>query len=106
MNKQNIADHFTKILAELINVDEKEITADTDIILDLEADELDMIELTMAVEEEFNLEISDEDLTGSNRDKGGLWRTRRSAKDLLDIEAYQLRRVGQWVTYITKKVQE
>ncbi len=50
-----------KIVAEQLNVDESEITLDSSFIDDLGADSLDTVELVMAFEEEFGLEISDED---------------------------------------------
>jgi acyl carrier protein len=51
-----------KIVAEQLNVpDENDITLESSFIDDLGADSLDTVELVMAFEEEFNLEISDED---------------------------------------------
>ena len=50
-----------KIVAEQLNVDESEITMDSSFIDDLGADSLDTVELVMALEEEFGVEISDED---------------------------------------------
>jgi acyl carrier protein len=51
-----------KIVAEQLNVpDESDITLESSFIDDLGADSLDTVELVMAFEEEFNLEISDED---------------------------------------------
>lgn len=49
------------ITAEQLDCDESEITMDTSFINDLEADSLSMVELMMALEEEFDVEISDED---------------------------------------------
>jgi acyl carrier protein len=52
-----------KLIAEQFMVDEQEITADTSFIDDLGADSLDIVELTMAIEEEFDIsEIDDNDL--------------------------------------------
>ena len=49
------------IIAEQRGVDEKEVTESASFIDDLGADSLDTVELVMAFEEEFDLEISDED---------------------------------------------
>mgnify|MGYP004744601139 CR=1 FL=1 len=50
-----------KIIAEQLGIDESEITEDSDIINDLGADSLDTVELIMALEEEYDIEIPDED---------------------------------------------
>lgn len=50
-----------KIVAEQLNVDEKEVKLESSFIDDLGADSLDTVELVMAFEEEFGIEISDED---------------------------------------------
>ena len=51
-----------KIIAEVLNVDEEEITMDTTFVDDLGADSLDLFELVMAFEEEYGVEIPSEDL--------------------------------------------
>ena len=63
------------IIVELLGVDEDEITMNARFREDLEADSLDLVELIMAFEEEFEGEISDE-------------------------EAQQITTVGEAVTYI------
>ena len=50
-----------KIVIEQLSVDEKEVTPQAAFQTDLGADSLDTVELVMALEEEFNVEISDED---------------------------------------------
>lgn len=50
-----------KIVAEQLNVEEGEINADSSFVDDLGADSLDTVELVMAFEEEFGVEIPDED---------------------------------------------
>ncbi|MDI6715920.1 MAG: acyl carrier protein [Actinomycetota bacterium] len=55
---------FTKvrdIIAEQLGVDESEISPTTSFVEDLGADSLDLVELIMAMEEEFDIEIPDED---------------------------------------------
>lgn len=49
------------IIVEQLGVDESEVTKEAHFIDDLGADSLDTVELVMALEEEFGIEISDED---------------------------------------------
>lgn len=46
-----------KIIAEVLNVDEDEITMETTFIDDLGADSLDVFQIIMGIEEEFDIEI-------------------------------------------------
>ena len=57
----DILDRVTDIVVEELAVDEEEVTAEASFIDDLGADSLDVVELIMAFEEEFDLEIPDED---------------------------------------------
>ena len=50
-----------KIIAEVLNVDEEEITMDTTFVDDLEADSLDIFQIIMGLEEEFDIEIANEE---------------------------------------------
>lgn len=50
-----------EIVAEQLGVDEEEVVLDASFIEDLGADSLDIVELIMALEEEFDMEIPDED---------------------------------------------
>lgn len=50
------------VIAEKLNVDEADITESTSFKEDLDADSLDLFEMVMALEEEFDLEIPSEDL--------------------------------------------
>ena len=50
------------ILAEQFDVDEDKITVDTDLQEDLGADSLDVVDLIMSLEEEFDIEIPDEEI--------------------------------------------
>ncbi len=49
------------IVADQLNIDKKNVTLDASFVEDLGADSLDVVELVMALEEEFNIEIPDED---------------------------------------------
>lgn len=57
----NIEQRVKRIIAEQLEVDEGEIRNDASFVEDLKADSLDTVELVMALEEEFNAEIPDED---------------------------------------------
>ncbi|MAW64371.1 MAG: acyl carrier protein [Acidobacteria bacterium] len=56
-----VAEKVRGIIVEQLGVDEEEVTSDASFVDDLGADSLDTVELVMAFEEEFNLEIPDED---------------------------------------------
>ncbi|MDD4002698.1 MAG: acyl carrier protein [Clostridia bacterium] len=53
-------DKVKKMLAEQLNIEEDKITADSDIINDLKADSLDVFQMLMGLEEEFNITVPDE----------------------------------------------
>jgi len=57
----DVADRVKKIVVEHLGVEADKVTEDASFIDDLGADSLDTVELVMALEEEFGLEISDED---------------------------------------------
>ena len=54
-------ERINEIIMEQLGVDEDQITPDASFIDDLGADSLDTVELVMAFEEEFDIEIPDED---------------------------------------------
>jgi len=56
-----VADKVKSIIVEQLGVDEEEVTPDASFVDDLGADSLDTVELVMALEEAFKIEISDED---------------------------------------------
>lgn len=58
---QPTEDRVKKILIEHLGVDQEKVTRDANLQDDLEADSLDMVELVMAFEEEFQVEITDDD---------------------------------------------
>jgi acyl carrier protein len=56
-----VEDKVKKIIIDQLGVDEAEVTPEAKFIDDLGADSLDTVELVMALEEEFGIEIPDED---------------------------------------------
>ena len=61
MTEQEVYEKVKGIIVELLGVDVAKVTAEARFREDLEADSLDLVELIMAFEEEFNEEIPDED---------------------------------------------
>jgi len=57
----DILSKVKEIVVEQLGVDEEEVTEQASFVDDLGADSLDIVELIMALEEEFDLEIPDED---------------------------------------------
>ncbi|MBL1175425.1 acyl carrier protein [Pantanalinema sp. GBBB05] len=60
MSDTDIFDKVQKIVAEQLGVDASEVTPQASFANDLGADSLDTVELVMALEEEFDIEIPDE----------------------------------------------
>ena len=56
-----VEERVKKIIAEQLGVEEDEVTPEASFVEDLGADSLDTVELVMALEEEFGIEIPDED---------------------------------------------
>jgi len=56
-----VSDKVKSIIVEQLGVDEEEVTPDASFVDDLGADSLDTVELVMAFEEEFGIELPDED---------------------------------------------
>jgi len=76
----DISEKVKKILADQLNIEAADLTDDTTFD-DLNADSLDVVEIIMALEEEFNLEIPDE-------------------------EAERIKNVGDVVEYVISKVED
>ena len=57
----NNADRVKKIIVSQLNVSEEQVTPEASFIDDLGADSLDQVELVMALEEEFDTEIPEEE---------------------------------------------
>jgi acyl carrier protein len=77
--KSNVAEKIKQIVSEQLGVDEGEVTPTASFVDDLGADSLDTVELVMAFEEAFEIEIPDED-------------------------AEKIRTVQDAITYVTKKL--
>lgn len=61
MSTENVADKVKQIIIDQLGVNEDEVKEESSFIDDLGADSLDTVELVMAFEEEFDLEIPDEE---------------------------------------------
>lgn len=61
MNQEEIFEKVKKIIVEQLGVAETSVTMEASFIDDLGADSLDIVELVMALEEEFDIEIPDSD---------------------------------------------
>jgi acyl carrier protein len=80
MKKEEILSKVKAVVAEKLNVGEDQVTEEAKFVEDLGADSLDQVELIMALEDEFELKIPEE-------------------------EAEKLTTVGSAVDYVLKKVQ-
>ena len=58
---ENLEQRVKKIVAEQLGVNEADVKSESSFVNDLGADSLDTVELVMALEEEFEIEIPDED---------------------------------------------
>ena len=56
----SVFEKLQKIISEQLEIDEDDITPDSDIVDDLGADSLDIVDLVMSIEDEFQVEIPDE----------------------------------------------
>jgi acyl carrier protein len=61
MSDTNIDTKVIKIVSEQLGVEEEKVTAESSFVDDLGADSLDTVELVMAFEEQFDVEIPDEE---------------------------------------------
>jgi len=75
-----VADKVKEIIVEGLGVDEEEVTPDASFVDDLGADSLDIVELVMAFEEHFGIEIPDEDAEKITRVKKRSSTSRRTPR--------------------------
>ncbi len=61
MSTEAIEEKVKSIIVDQLGVDEKDVVPDASFVDDLGADSLDTVELVMALEEEFGMEIDDKD---------------------------------------------
>ncbi|MFT8871393.1 MAG: acyl carrier protein [Sporolactobacillus sp.] len=61
MAEADVLERVKKIVVDRLGVDEADVKPEASFKEDLDADSLDIVELVMELEDEFNLEISDED---------------------------------------------
>ena len=61
MDVETIEQRIRPLIAEQLGVEESKVTRNASFVDDLNADSLDLVEMIMSLEEEFKLEISDED---------------------------------------------
>lgn len=61
MSSNSVFDRVRNVVAEQLGVDPEKVTPDAEFVQDLNADSLDLVELIMQLEEEFSVEISDEE---------------------------------------------
>jgi acyl carrier protein len=61
MDMAAMKDKIVEIIANQLGIDHGDVTPEASVVDDLGADSLDVVELVMALEEEFNLEIPDEE---------------------------------------------
>ena len=65
MSEDNFA-RFQKCAVEVLSVDLAQVTPEANFADDLDADSLDLVELVMALEEEFSVTVEEEELEGIN----------------------------------------
>ena len=61
MKKEEILSRLKEIIVDRLDVEEDQIVPEASFVEDLGADSLDIVELIMGIEEEFDIEIPDED---------------------------------------------
>src|SRR5713226_10476495 len=90
-----VEERVKQIIVDELGVDEGEVTANARFIDDLGADSLDTVELVMRFEEEFNIEISDEDAEKI-----------QSVRDAIDyIEKHSKLAAGRWLLILEVRLE-
>ncbi len=57
-----VFEHIQQILMDQLDLDRDDITMESDIVEDLEADSLDVVDLVMTIEDEYDLEVPDDQI--------------------------------------------
>ncbi|HHY34507.1 MAG TPA: acyl carrier protein [Firmicutes bacterium] len=81
VSADEIFERIKKIIVEQLGVDESSVTMDASFIDDLGADSLEIVDLIMAMEGEFNLSIPDEDAENLSTVRDAVEYIRRHSKD-------------------------
>ncbi|MBE3518990.1 MAG: acyl carrier protein [Firmicutes bacterium] len=81
VSTDEIFERIKKIIVEQLGVDESSVTMDASFIDDLGADSLEIVDLIMAMEGEFNLSIPDEDAENLSTVRDAVEYIRRHSKD-------------------------
>ena len=79
----SIEERVIKVIAEQLSVDEAQVKPEAAFIDDLGADSLDLVELVMSLEKEFDCEIPDEDAE-KNHHRANRYRLRQSQQQRLN----------------------
>lgn len=64
MSEESTWDRFVKCAVEVLSVDAGQVTKEAKFAEDLDADSLDLVEFVMALEEEFDVSVEEEELEG------------------------------------------
>ena len=56
-----VLEKLSKIIADQLSMEQSQITMDTSLKEDLQADSLDIVEIIMSIEEEFNIQVDDDE---------------------------------------------
>ncbi|GAG60069.1 unnamed protein product [marine sediment metagenome] len=62
MERDEIFEKLKKVITDILDIEEEKILFESKFLEDFGADSLDIVEMVMAIEEEFNIEIPDEDV--------------------------------------------
>lgn len=62
MERDEIFEKLKKLITDVLDIEKEKISFESKILEDFGADSLDIVEMVMAIEEEFNIEIPDEDV--------------------------------------------
>jgi acyl carrier protein len=62
--KEDVVETMKEVLSSELNVDQEKVTVDARFKEDLDADSLELVEVVMALEEKFGIEIQDDEVAG------------------------------------------